>query len=46
VRAGQTRWEVAQNAKRRLVSAHANLLGVALNRRKMGMNEGMYKRLA
>ncbi len=46
VRAGQTRWEVAQNAKRRLVSARANLLGVALNRRKMGMNDRMYKRLA
>ncbi len=46
VRAGQTRWEVAQNAKRRLVSAHANLLGVALNRRKNNIADGMYKRLA
>jgi capsular exopolysaccharide synthesis family protein len=34
VRAGQTRWEVAQDAKRKLITAHANLLGVALNRRK------------
>jgi capsular exopolysaccharide synthesis family protein len=32
VRAGQTRWEVAQNAKRKLSVAQANLLGVALNR--------------
>jgi capsular exopolysaccharide synthesis family protein len=35
VQAGQTRWEMAQNAKRKLLTAHANLLGVALNRRKM-----------
>ncbi|HPN35752.1 MAG TPA: CpsD/CapB family tyrosine-protein kinase [bacterium] len=34
VRAGQTRWEMAQNAKRKLLTAHATLLGVALNRRK------------
>ncbi len=34
VRAGQTRWEIAQDAKRKLITAHANLLGVALNRRK------------
>jgi len=33
VRAGQTRWEMAQNAKRKLLTAHATLLGVALNRR-------------
>ncbi len=32
VRAGQTRWDMAQQAKRKLVAAHANLLGVALNR--------------
>ncbi len=32
VRAGQTRWDVAQNAKRKLLLAHANLIGVALNR--------------
>jgi capsular exopolysaccharide synthesis family protein len=46
VRAGQTRWEVAQNAKRRLISAHANILGVALNRRKGNIAEGLYKPLA
>jgi Mrp family chromosome partitioning ATPase len=34
VRAGQTRWDMAQQAKRKLVAAHANLLGVALNRYK------------
>jgi capsular exopolysaccharide synthesis family protein len=38
VRAGQTRWELAQNAKRRLTVAHANLLGVALNRMKSIVN--------
>ena len=36
VRAGQTRWEVAQNAKRKLVAANANLIGVTLNQRKLG----------
>jgi len=35
VRAGQTRWELAQSAKRKLLTAHATLLGVALNRRKV-----------
>ena len=45
VRAGQTRWEVAQDAKRKLVSARANLLGVALNRNRMSIPEGQYKRL-
>lgn len=34
VRAGQTRWDVAQNAKRKLLLAHANIIGVALNRSK------------
>jgi capsular exopolysaccharide synthesis family protein len=32
VRSGVTRWENAQAAKRKLISAHAKLLGVALNR--------------
>ena len=45
VRAGQTRWDVAQNAKQKLTSAHANLLGVTLNRRKMDIPDGLYKRL-
>jgi len=31
LRAAQTRWEEAQNAKRKLVAAHANLIGVTLN---------------
>jgi capsular exopolysaccharide synthesis family protein len=35
VRAGQTRWDVAQNAKRKLLMAHANLIGVALNRSRL-----------
>ncbi len=43
--AGHTRWEVAQNAKRKLATAHSNLLGVALNRRKMDIPDGLYKRL-
>ncbi|MBN1543397.1 CpsD/CapB family tyrosine-protein kinase [candidate division KSB1 bacterium] len=34
VRSGLTRWDNAQNAKRKLVAAHANLLGVALNRQR------------
>jgi len=45
VRAGQTRWDVAQNAKQKLTTAHANLLGVTLNRRKMDIPDGLYKRL-
>ncbi len=45
VRAGQTRWEVAQNAKRKLSVAQANLLGVALNRQKITIPDGFYSRL-
>jgi len=45
IRAGQTRWEVAQRAKRKLVAAHANLLGVTLNRRKVNIPDGAYERL-
>lgn len=45
VRAGQTRWDTAQNAKRKLTAAQANLLGVTLNRRKMDIPDGLYKRL-
>jgi capsular exopolysaccharide synthesis family protein len=45
VRAGQTRWETAQNAKRKLMVAHANLLGVALNRQKITIPDGYYNRL-
>ncbi len=45
VRAGQTRWEVAQNAKRKLSVAQANLLGVALNRQKITIPDGFYNRL-
>jgi hypothetical protein len=29
-----TRWEEAQMAKRKLLTAHANLLGVVLNKQK------------
>ncbi len=45
VRAGQTRWDSAQRAKQRLAAAHANLLGVTLNRRKLDIPDGLYKRL-
>ncbi len=45
VRAGQTRWDTAQSAKQKLTTAHANLLGVTLNRRKMDIPDGLYKRL-
>ncbi len=45
VRAGQTRWDSAQKAKQKLATAHAHLLGVALNRRKMDIPDGLYKRL-
>jgi capsular exopolysaccharide synthesis family protein len=38
VRAGQTRWDVAQNAKRKLLLAHANLIGVALNRSRLSFS--------
>jgi len=43
--AGFTRWDSAQNAKRKLVATNANLLGVALNRRKMNIPDGLYGRL-
>ena len=45
IRAGQTRWEVAQHAKHKLLAAEANLLGVALNRRKANIPDGFYQRL-
>lgn len=45
VRSGHTRWEMAQNAKRKLSMAHANLLGVALNRQKNNIPDGFYNRL-
>jgi capsular exopolysaccharide synthesis family protein len=45
VRAGQTRWDSAQRAKYKLSTAQANLLGVTLNRRKMDIPNGLYKRL-
>jgi len=43
--AGSTRWDSAQNAKRKLVATKANLLGVALNRQKMDIPDGLYGRL-
>ncbi len=45
VKAGQTRWDSAQRAKQKLTAAQANLLGVTLNRRKMDIPDGLYKRM-
>ncbi len=45
VRAGQTRWDNAQSAKRKLSTAQANLLGVTLNRQKNDIPDGLYKKL-
>jgi len=45
VKAGQTRWDSAQQAKQKLTAAQANLLGVTLNRRKMDIPDGLYKRM-
>lgn len=45
VKAGQTRWDSAQKAKQKLTSVQANLLGVTLNRRKMDIPDGLYKRM-
>ena len=45
IRSGQTRWDIAQNAKRKLLAAQANLLGVALNRSKMNIPAGQYSHL-
>lgn len=45
VKAGQTRWDSAQKAKQKLASAQANVLGVTLNRRKMDIPDGLYRRL-
>ena len=41
VRAGQTRWEIAQSAKQRLLAAEANLLGVTLNRHRTRLPIGI-----
>ncbi len=43
--AGHTRWDSAQNAKRKLQASKINVLGVALNRRKMDIPDGLYRRL-
>lgn len=43
VRAGHTRWDSAQHAKRRLMTARSNVLGVTLNRRRMEISDGLFK---
>ena len=45
VKAGCTRWDDAQRAKQRLLSAGASLLGVTLNRRRLDIPDGLYKEL-
>lgn len=43
LRAGHTRWDSAQHAKRRLLTAHANVLGATLNRRKMEISDALFQ---
>ena len=45
VRAEKTRYEVVQDAKEQLDIAHANILGVVLNRKKQVIPDFLYKRL-
>jgi len=45
VRAGKTRWEVAQSAKEQLERSHANIIGVVLNRKKYIIPRFLYRRL-
>ena len=45
LRAEHTRWEVAQNARERLESGKANILGVVLNDRKFHIPGWIYRRL-
>ncbi len=45
VQAEKTRWEVAKNARQRLESGKANVLGVVLNDRKLHIPAWMYRRL-
>jgi len=43
--AERTRWEVAENARQRIKSAHGNILGVVLNKRRYYIPKWLYKRL-
>ncbi len=45
VRAGQTRLEVVEEAKRALENAHVNVLGTILNRREFYIPERLYRLL-
>ena len=45
VQAENTRWEVAQSAKKKIKNAKVSLLGVILNRRKMHIPDWAYKML-
>ena len=45
VEAENTRWEVAQHAKERLLEAGANILGVVLNKRRFYIPDWLHKML-
>ncbi len=45
VRSESTRWQVAQNAKKRLEQTKSNILGVVLNRRRYVIPKLIYERL-
>ncbi|MCX5909194.1 MAG: CpsD/CapB family tyrosine-protein kinase [Deltaproteobacteria bacterium] len=45
VMAEKTRWEVAQNMKRKLESSNGKILGVVLNKRRYRVPKWLYKRL-
>jgi len=45
VRSESTRWQVAQNAKKRLEQTKSNILGVVLNRRRHVIPKMIYQRL-
>ncbi len=45
VQAGRVRWEIAQKTKEQLELAHANILGVVLNRKKFIIPKFLYNRL-
>jgi capsular exopolysaccharide synthesis family protein len=45
IEAEQTRWEVVQQAKEVLEKAHANVLGVVLNKRQFHIPEWLYRTL-
>lgn len=45
IKAGQTRWEVLEEAKQQLANAGVKVLGVVLNERKYFIPQGIYRRI-